>query len=87
MPEALGGPLDCTNILRMRNTGFGHHAWICLLMDLVRWLSPSISVQLNHLMIKLLSSRMNSHNGRAAMFQSYLFTHSKNPGVQPLLTT
>ena len=67
-----GGPKDRTHILRMGNTGFGHHAWICprLLIDLVRWLSPTISVRLNHMMFELLSGRMDySCDLRAAKMQ------------------
>lgn len=71
-----GGPPDRSHIFRMGNTGFGHHAWICprLLMDLVRWLSQSISVKLNHLVFTLLNG-VDSYDGRAAMAQVIIYLH------------
>jgi len=68
MPD---GPSDQSHIYRMGNQGFGHHAWICprLLLHLVHWLSPTVSVRLNHLMFQFLSGQMCSSEGRAAMEQ------------------
>ena len=65
------GPEDHSHIFRRGKTGFGNDAWICprLVPHVVYWLSPELSIRLNHVMVEVLLGHQSSADGRAAIEQ------------------
>ena len=65
------GPADHSHMFRRGKTGFGNDAWICprLVPHVVYWLSPELSIRLNHVMVEVLLGHQSSADGRAAIEQ------------------
>ena len=62
------GPDDNSHMFKLGNSGGGREAWICprLLVPLVHWLNPRLSVRLNHIMFKFLTGQMTQGHAEAA---------------------
>ena len=91
-----GGPDDLSHMYTRGKTGFGNSAWICprLLPHLVFWLSPALSIKINHVMVEVLLGHLSSFDGRAAfeqvglaaiLFHSTVACHASMPSLVSLV--